>query len=63
MPLLIRATVETERGGSFMGMLEGLKQTLNIAGSKIIVVTADQIYSQFDLIRGEVLVRAALLHE
>ena len=41
-----------------MGILEGLKQTLNIAGSKIIVVTEDQIYSQFDLIRGEVLVTA-----
>ncbi len=41
-----------------MGILEGLKRTLNIAGSKIIVVTEDQIYSQFDLIRGEVLVTA-----
>ena len=41
-----------------MGMLEGLKQTLNIAGSKITVVTEDPIYSQFDVIRGEVQVTA-----
>ncbi len=37
-----------------MGILEGLKRTLNIAGSKIIVVTEDQIYSQGDSVRGEV---------
>ena len=41
-----------------MGILEGLKQTLNIAGSTIIVVTENQIYSQFDVIRGEVLITA-----
>ena len=41
-----------------MGVLEGLKQTFNIAGSKIAVVLEDEIYSQFDLIRGEVVVTA-----
>ncbi len=41
-----------------MGILEGLKRTLNIAGSKIDVVLEDEIYSQFDLIRGEVVVTA-----
>ncbi len=41
-----------------MGILEGLKRTFNIAGSKITVVLADEIYSQFDLIRGEVVVTA-----
>ena len=41
-----------------MGILEGLKRTFNIAGSKITVVLEDEIYSQFDLIRGEVVVTA-----
>ncbi len=41
-----------------MGILEGLKRTLNIAGSKIDVVLEDEVYSQFDLIRGEVVVTA-----
>ncbi len=41
-----------------MGILEGFKRTLNIAGSKIIVVTESKIYSQLDLIRGEVVVTA-----
>ena len=41
-----------------MGVLEGLKRTFNIAGSKIAVVLEDEIYSQFDLIRGEVVVTA-----
>ena len=41
-----------------MSILEGLKRTLNIAGSEITVVTEDQIHSQFDLIKGEVVVTA-----
>ena len=41
-----------------MGILEGLKRTLNIAGSKITIVLEDEIYSQFDLIGGEVVVTA-----
>ncbi len=41
-----------------MGILEGLKRTFNIAGSKITVVLEDEIYSQFDSIRGEVVVTA-----
>ena len=41
-----------------MGILEGLKRTFNVAGSKITVVLEDEIYSQFDLIRGEVVVTA-----
>jgi len=42
-----------------MGILEGLKRTLNIGGSKIIVVTEDQIYSQGDSVNGEVEVVAS----
>jgi len=41
-----------------MGILKGLKRTFNIAGSKIAVVLEDEVYSQFDLIRGEVVVTA-----
>ena len=41
-----------------MDVLEGLKRTFNIAGSKIVVVLEDEIYSQFDLIRGQVVVTA-----
>ncbi len=41
-----------------MGILEGLKRTFNIAGSKIVVTLEDDIYSQFDSIRGEVVITA-----
>jgi len=41
-----------------MGVFEGLKRTLNIAGSNITIVTKDDIYSQFDLINGEVIIAA-----
>ncbi len=41
-----------------MGIVEGLKRTFNVAGAKITVVLEDEIYSQFDVIRGEVVVTA-----
>lgn len=41
-----------------MDILEGLKRTFNISGSKIVVVLEDEIYSQCDVIRGEVVVTA-----
>jgi len=37
-----------------MGILEGLKRTLNIAGTEILVATEGQIHSQGDPVRGEV---------
>lgn len=58
-PPQIRHLLETETRESIMGILEGLKRTLNIAGSKIIVVTEDQNYSQGDSVRGEVEVIAS----
>ena len=42
-----------------MGILEGLKRTLNIAGSEIIVVTKDLRHSQGDSVRGDVEVIAS----
>jgi len=41
-----------------MGILEGLKRTLNIAGAKIIVALENNKHSQSDLIKGEVVVTA-----
>lgn len=41
-----------------MGILEGLKRRLNIAGSKIVLVARDDIYSQSDTINGEVIITA-----
>ena len=41
-----------------MGIVEGLKRTFNVAGAKITVVLEDELYSQFDVIRGEVVVTA-----
>jgi hypothetical protein len=41
-----------------VGILEGLKRTFNVAGAKITVVLEDEIYSQFDVIRGKVVVTA-----
>ena len=41
-----------------MGILRGLKRRFNVAGSEIAVVFENEIYSQFDLIRGEVVVTA-----
>ncbi|MEE8114966.1 MAG: sporulation protein, partial [Nitrososphaerales archaeon] len=41
-----------------MGILEGPKRTLNIAGAKIIVALEHNKISQSDLIKGEVLVTA-----
>lgn len=41
-----------------MSILDGLKRTLNIAGSTIVVSTEDQLYSQFDVIKGRVVITA-----
>ena len=41
-----------------MGILEGLKRTLNIAGAKIIVALENNKISQSDLIKGGVVVTA-----
>ena len=42
-----------------MSIIEGLKRTLNIAGSKIALVSRDDIYSQSDPISGEVIIAAS----
>ena len=41
-----------------MGLFEGLKRTLNIAGANITVATTAEVYSQSDPIRGEVVIVA-----
>lgn len=41
-----------------MGILEGIKRTFNIRGSQISVVLEDDIYSQADLIKGEITITA-----
>lgn len=41
-----------------MGFLQGLKRTFNIAGSKIVISTEDQIYSQNDTIKGDIIITA-----
>ena len=39
-----------------MGIFDGLKRTMNIGGSKIRVLTEDDVYSQFDVVKGEVVI-------
>ncbi len=41
-----------------MGILEGLKRTLNIAGTKSIVVLEDNKFSQSEVIKGELVITA-----
>ena len=40
-----------------MGFLESVKQTFNIAGTEVCVQTKDDVYSQCDVVAGEVLIQ------
>ncbi len=40
-----------------MGFLENVKRTFNIAGTELSVLTEDDVYSQFDVVTGKVLIQ------
>ena len=40
-----------------MGFLESVKRTFNISGAEVMVVTEDEVYSQFDRVAGEVMIK------
>ena len=40
-----------------MGFLDSVKRTFNIAGAEVCVLTEDDVYSQFDVVTGKVLIQ------
>ena len=40
-----------------MGFLESVKRTFNIAGTEVCVQTKDDVYSQYDVVTGKVLIQ------
>ena len=40
-----------------MGFLESVKRTFNIAGTEVCVLTEDDVYSQCDVVTGQILIQ------